>query len=192
MVTVNERYYPTDIIESIVSRHLRISVEDGILYEQARRCVCNAFDAAEDYTNRIIVSSMVEFTTDEVEDGIISLPTAPIQQAKVLYLDDSGAWQEMGARDYELMVNSHVAKIRLFTDYGASRYKVIGLCGFNDYSGEREATYALPGAIEQAVCLLAGTFFEFQADNLSGTITSELPMSAKALLNPWRIYPYGG
>lgn len=192
MITVNERYYPTDIIESIVSRHLRISVEDGILYEQARRCVCNAFDAAEDYTNRIIVSSMAEFTFDEVEDGIISLPTAPIQQVKVLYLDDSGKWQEMGARDYELLVNSHVAKIRLLTDYGASRYKVVGLCGFSDYSGEREATYALPGAIEQAVCLLAGTFFEFQADNLSGTITSELPMSAKALLNPWRIYPYGG
>lgn len=187
MTTIIERYYPEDVVESIISRHLRITPEDGTLYEQARRCVCNAFDAAEDYTNRIILSSQAIFTIAEAEGGILRLPTAPIRFVEeVSYLASDGEWHTLSDKDYEFAGNSRFAHIELIKSVEASRYRVTAECGFEDYSVGREDPLALPGAIEQAVSLMAETFFNGEA--LSGATE----VAVHNMLNPWRIYPYGG
>jgi hypothetical protein len=54
------------------------------------------------------------------------------------------------------------------------------------YSIEAKAGYednTLPGAIYQAVAIVASSFFEQNAE-------AEMSHAAKALLNPYRIYPY--
>lgn len=187
MTTITERYYPENVVESIISLHLRITVKDGALYEQARRCVHNAFDAAEDYTNRIIVSSQATFTIAEAEGGILRLPTAPIQSVmKVSYLASDGEWYALTSKDYEFTGNSRFAQIELTKSVEASRYGVTAICGFEDYSVGREDPLALPGAIEQAVSLMAETFFNGEV--LSGATE----VAVHNMLNPWRIYPYGG
>ena len=49
----------------------------------------------------------------------------------------------------------------------------------------------LAGSIEQAVKLLAGTFFENEADVVLNTHSAELPITARRLLDAYRITPYG-
>jgi hypothetical protein len=54
------------------------------------------------------------------------------------------------------------------------------------YSIEASAGYddsTMPGAIYQAVAIVASSFFEQNAE-------AEMSHAAKALLNPYRIYPY--
>lgn len=187
MTTITERYYPETVVESIISQHLRITPEDGTLYEQARRCVCNAFETAEDYTNRIIVRSQAIFTIAEAEGGILRLPTAPIRSVEeVSYLTSDGEWYTLSDQDYEFTGNSRFAHIEFTKSVEASRYRVTAECGFEDYGVEGESPLALPGAIEQAIRLMAETFFNGEA--LSGATE----VAVHNMLNPWRIYPYGG
>lgn len=200
MITILERHYPVQVIRSIVTNHLRVDESDAELFEHARMCVINAFEAAEDYTNRVIIESQVGVFLDDIEDRVIELPVAPMQSTKVYYAGVDGG-------EYVLPVimtrtNSRRTIIELSEipmlnqQMRTSRVRISGLAGFRDYAGDRtqlsaeEQLYVLPGAIEQAVALMAGTFFENIADNTPGSVT-EIPTSAKALLYPYRRLPYG-
>lgn len=200
MITILERHYPVQVIRSIVTNHLRVDESDAELFEHARMCVINAFEAAEDYTNRVIIESQVEIYLDDIEDRVIELPVAPIQSAEAHYSGVDGG-------EYALPVimvqgNSRRSIIELSEipmlnqQMLTSRVRISVIAGFRDYAGNRtqlsaeEQQCVLPGAIEQAVALMAGTFFENIADNTPGSVT-EIPTSAKALLYPYRRLPYG-
>jgi hypothetical protein len=43
----------------------------------------------------------------------------------------------------------------------------------------------LPGAVYQAIVVMASAFFD-------DSTATDMPKAAMALLEPWRIYPYGG
>lgn len=186
MKRVLARAYPDDVIADIVETHLRVNVDEGALYAHALQCVRNAFEAAEDYTNRIIVDTVVEYRLSEVEGNVLRLPTAPVTEVVVEGRYADKTWHPLKV---ELVSGDHIAYVELDPSEVAmcDLYKVEAQAGYNftEVDGAQ-----LPGAIRQAVMLMAGTFFEFTADNVQGS-TSELPTSAKALLHPYRIYPYG-
>lgn len=200
MITILERYYPEQVIRSIITNHLRVDESDAELFEHAKMCVINAFEAAEDYTNRVIIESQVGIFLDDIEDRVIELPVAPIQSAEAYYSGvDGGEYvlpvimtQTNSRRTIIELSEIPVLNQQMLT----SRVCISVLAGFRDYAGNRtqlsaeEQQYVLPGAIEQAVALMAGTFFENIADNTPGSMT-ELPTSAKALLYPYRRLPYG-
>ena len=199
MITILERHYPTQVIRSIVTNHLRVDESDAELFEHAKMCVINAFEAAEDYTNRVIIESQVGITLDDIEDRVIELPVAPVQSAEGYY---DGADGEYVLPVIMTQTNSRRTIIELSEipmlnqQMRTSRVRISVIAGFRDYAGDRtqlsaeEQQYVLPGAIEQAVALMAGTFFENIADNTPGSVT-EIPTSAKALLYPYRRLPYG-
>lgn len=188
MATIRNRTYPMSIVESIVTRHFRLTADDNELFDQARRCVCNAFDAAEDYTNRIIVACHAAFTLGEAEEGVLRLPTAPVKSVtEVRYLASNGEWHTIDTKDYELVGDCRSAELVFNEVVAATRFRVNAECGFDDYADEADKSeYAMPGAIEQAVALMAQTFLDGEA--LSGATE----LAAHNMLNPWRIYPYGG
>lgn len=188
MAIISNRTYPMAIVESIITRHFRLSGDDGELYEQAKRCVCTAFDIAEDYTNRIIVACDATFALGEAEEGMLRLPTAPVKKVKeVRYLASDGEWHTLTTKDYELVGDIRSAEVELLKPISATRFRVVAECGFEDYTDEEDkGVYALPGAIEQAVTLMAQTALD--GEPLSGATE----MAAHSMLNPWRIYPYGG
>lgn len=200
MITILERHYPVQVISSIVTNHLRVDESDAELFEHAKMCVINAFEAAEDYTNRVIIESQVEIFLDDIEDRVIELPVAPVRSAEGYYSGvDGGEYvlpvimaQTNSRRTIIELSEIPVLNQQMLT----SRVRISVLAGFRDYAGNRtqlsaeEQQYVLPGAIEQAVALMAGTFFENIADNTPGSMT-ELPTSAKALLYPYRRLPYG-
>lgn len=200
MTTILERHYPTNIISSILARHLRVSEADGELYEHAAMCVRNAFDVVEDYCNRIILDSLATFSFDDVEDGVLELPSAPIKEIlEVRYFGEDNQYHVLDASTYTLIGNAHQASLEFHTNLPLhstrrkARVEVSVRCGFEDYVDDRNISsenYPLPGAIEQAVMLLSGTFFEYQGDVVAGS-SSEISCSAKSLLNPYRRFPYG-
>ena len=49
----------------------------------------------------------------------------------------------------------------------------------------------LPGSIEAAVALRAGTLCEADGDAVIGRSVSALPVTVERLLNPYRMTPYG-
>ena len=77
ILTRTEKVYPRQVIERIVGGQMRLVPEDGDLYENAVRNVYAAFDIAEQYTNRILVRSVVTFAFDRFEP-LLDLPTAPV------------------------------------------------------------------------------------------------------------------
>lgn len=188
MAIISNRTYPMAIVESIITRHFRLSGDDSELFEQAKRCVCTAFDIAEDYTNRIIVACDATFALGEAEEGVLRLPTAPVKEVKeVRYLASNGEWHTLDTKDYELVGDCRSAELVFNEVMAATRFRVNAECGFDDYADEEDKSdYALPGAIEQAVTLIAQTALDGEA--LSGVIEQ----AVHNMLNPWRIYPYGG
>lgn len=171
MIQIIEYSYPTRTVESIVRNHLRVMPDDGELYASAVRCVENAIDVASDYTNRVICPStaIVEFRTEV--SNFIELPTAPVAAVKRLHING----EEVTA--FEVVSSPRMAVINI-SDTPSGSTMAVRLeaeVGYND---------ELPGAIYQAVAITATSFFE---DSARG----ELPASAKSLLNPYRIYPYG-
>jgi uncharacterized phiE125 gp8 family phage protein len=186
MTTVLDRSYPESIVADIVDKHLRIPTDAGELYDNAVICVRNTFDAAEAYTNRLIVDSLATFSWRGVDSTLIELPSAPIKEIIEVRYRNNGEWKTLSSDDYWLWGNNHRATLQLLTAFECDAFEVSAKCGY-DEDGE----HGLPGGIRQAVMLMAGTFNSFEGDAQLGAV-SEIPMSARYLLSHYRIYPYGG
>ena len=193
MLRLRSKQYPANLISYIVQKHLRVTTKDGELYDYAILCVKNAISAAEEYTNRCIcqVDSRYECVSDGSRE--IELPIAPYRELSVVFVDgvdhtDDAELYSTDKRAYVILPDAPAV---------GAKVGVAGLVGYRDIdvkgignTGEVELPYRIPGAIIQAIMLMAGTFFENSADVVGGSV-NELPMSAKSLLNPYRIYPYG-
>lgn len=187
MTTILDRQYPTQVIDSILSNHLRVAVEDGELYASAKMCVHNALGVAEAFTNRILVDSLVTFSLDDLDSTVIELPSAPVREiVEMRYRGEDNQWHTLSG--YTFHGNAQRARLelhelpKLTSATALGRVEIDARCGFED--SETENTYSLPGSIEQAVVLLATSFWE-------GNAIDELPMAAQILLHPYRIHPYG-
>lgn len=191
MVTILERTYPTSVVADIVSNHLKVVDDGDELRSAAEQCVRDAFDMAEAYTNRRIVDTLATLTFHDIE-ALMELPTSPIKEVvEVRYLGADNAWHSLTVDSYIVESNEQRATLELAVlpalspNRKGSRFEVSVRCGYDE-----EGDHALPGSIRRAVALLAGTNFSFQGDTVVGSVT-ELPMSARNLLNSYRIYPYG-
>lgn len=211
MITIHSRISPAQVIGDILTNHLRVVESDGELYEAAKGCVNSAIAAAETYTNRLLVESIVTMSFDRVDGRVIELPTAPIIEiSAVQYMGKDGQWHDF--TDYTLVGNIHRARLELHTmpDIDTARmlevFKVSAHVGFSsapiiDGGGSggitpmpkasSPSTGYWPADIVAAIKLISATLLDNPADNVTGTIASELPMNAKMLLTPYRITPYG-
>lgn len=197
------KVYPRQVIERIVGGQMRLVPEDGVLYENAVRNLYAAFDIAEQYTNRIIVRSVVTFAFDEFEP-VLDIPTAPVLRIESLsYYDAEDRLVKLGEADYRLIAAEHHTSLELFVSPSLAtrrrhgRVLVEALCGYSDYRDtlsrepEDEGGIVLPGSIEAAVALRAGTLCEADGDAVIGRSVSALPVTVERLLNPYRMTPYG-
>ena len=188
MITIHTRNYPTQVIGDILANHLRVVEGDGELFESAKGCVRSAIAAAETYTNRVLVDSTVTISFDKIESRLIELPTAPIREiTEVRYYGVDGAWHTV--EGYTLVSNAQRAMLELRempvidTSRLLNVFEISAVVGFEDG--------AIPDDIVAALKLMSATFLDNPADNVTGTIASELPTNAKMLLSPYRITPYG-
>lgn len=170
-VTTFTRQYPIRAIQQIVNNHLRISSADGELYDNAVRCVRNAIDAAEDYINMPICRTavLIEGVAEPGERVMLNMANVTASSIKLNgEAVNSGECIVTGSTR-----NSYALLSSAYT--GSVTYSIEAKAGYDDNT--------LPGAIYQAVAIVASSFFEQNAE-------AEMSHAAKALLNPYRIYPY--
>lgn len=177
MIIALERTYLDDVITEIVEKALRVQPADGELYDNAIRCVRNAFDAAEDYTNRIITPSTVRMMFTAPRAEVVEMPTAPITKLNSVQVE------RKIVEGSEIISNGRRAILALpssaLTEATTSSISL---------DVEAEVGYGiedLPGAVYQAIVVMASAFFD-------DSTATDMPKAAMALLEPWRIYPYGG
>lgn len=170
MIRVLSYSYPDGVIDEILTNHLRVFNNDRELREDAIRCIKNAIDVASDYTNRVICASSVVMDFEAEVGAIIQLPTAPVSEVSHLYING----EEVGVDELESTNQSAFIKLSATPSGSTMAVRVEAECGYGE---------DLPGAIYQAVSIIANSFFEKGAE-------AEMPSAAKSLLNPYRIYPY--
>lgn len=177
MIITLERNYLDDVVTEVAEKALRVQPADGELYDNAIRCVRNAFDAAEDYTNRIITPSTVRMMFSATAAEIIELPTAPVTKLRKVTVE------RKIVEGSEIVSNGRRAILALpssaLTEATTSSISL---------DVEAEVGYGaeeLPGAVYQAIVVMATTFFDDSS-------AADIPKAAMSLLEPWRIYPYGG
>lgn len=170
MIRVLSYSYPVGVIDEILTNHLRVIGDAAELRDDAIRCIKNAIDVASDYTNRVICASSVIMDFEAEVGAIIQLPTAPVSEVSHLYINGEEETVD------ELESANHSASIKLSATPSGSTMavRVEAECGYGE---------DLPGAIYQAVLIIANSFFEKGAE-------AEMPSAAKSLLNSYRIYPY--
>ena len=195
MITILERSYPQQVIGDILANHLRVVEADDELYRDAQACVHNAIAVAETYTNRVLVDSLVTISFDRLESRVIELPTAPIREIiEIRYYGMDGEWHTLDG--YNLVTNAQRAMLELRempaidTTRMLDVFEIDARVGFEDI-GATVAVYPMPGDIIAALMLMSATLLENPADNMTGTIASELPLNARMLLSLYRITPYG-
>ena len=193
MITILERSYPQQVIGDILANHLRVVEADDELYRDAQACVHNAIAAAETYTNRVLVDSLVTISFDRLESRVIELPTAPIREIiEIRYYGMDGEWHTL--EGYNLVTNAQRAMLELRempaidTTRMLDVFEIDARVGFEDI-GTTITAYPMPGDIIAALMLMSATLLENPADVAPGA--SELPLNARMLLSPYRITPYG-
>lgn len=193
MITILERSYPQQVIGDILANHLRVVEADNELYRDAKACVHNAIAAAETYTNRMLVDSLVTISFDRLESRVIELPTAPIREIiEIRYYGMDGEWHMLDG--YNLVTNAQRAMLELRempaidTTRMLNVFEIDARVGFEDI-GTTVTAYPMPGDIIAALMLMSATLLENPADVAPGA--SEMPLNARMLLSPYRITPYG-
>lgn len=193
MITILERSYPQQVIGDILANHLRVVEADNELYRDAKACVHNAIAAAETYTNRMLVDSLVTISFDRLESRVIELPTAPIREIiEIRYYGMDGEWHTL--EGYNLVTNAQRAMLELRempaidTTRMLDVFEIDARVGFEDI-GATVTAYPMPGDIIAALMLMSATLLENPADIAPGA--SEMPLNARMLLSPYRITPYG-
>lgn len=170
MIRVLSYSYPDRVIDEILTNHLRVINDDAELRDGAIRCIKNAIDVASDYTNRVLCASSVIMDFETEVGAIIQLPTAPVSEVSGLYING----EDVAVDELESTNQSAFIKLSATPSGSTMAVRVEAECGYGE---------DLPGAIYQAVSIIASSFFDKGAE-------AEMPSAAKSLLNPYRIYPY--
>ena len=174
--------------------HLRVDFaeDDGLIASY----LAAARQTAEERTGlaaveRTLIWSGSCFPKMERQGGEILLPHPPlIAVERVEYIDRDGVLQVLPAEDYEedvsVMPGRLVAvpgKSWPVTDGSASAAAVIYRAGYG-------APPAVADTFKHLVRLLLANFYEQREPVITGTIATELPLGAQALINLLRPEPF--
>lgn len=153
---------------SQAKRHLRVgdlTADDELISED----LAMAFSIAETWTNRNIIPQTITGTFSVIDGKV--------------YLSDIAGVTAVADSSGNPVVYSTSTDNALLTTItlpdGYDQVIVTYNVGYDSSS--------LPGAIHAAVLLILGNLYENEADVIVGRSVSQIPMSAKSLLMPYRL-----
>lgn len=180
---------------------LHLRVESSVTDDDA--LIDNLIEAARGHVERITGRQLINATYDAKLDGFpnssyeIELPRPPLSSiTSVSYVDSAGSSQTWASSQYQSDAPSGPTAEagRLMPAYGIT-YPSTRIDIYNAVTVRYVAGYGsssqlenIPEAIRLAMLLTIGHWYEHREAVMVGTITAEMPMSAKALLAPyvWR------
>ncbi len=125
--------------------------------------------------------------------GNNALPYGPVVSIEsITYRTGSGSMQELPGDKYRLLRTGGLAALPAGTAWPSLAYdpeavSIRYVAGYPDAEGGRRT---VPEAIVQAVLLIVGHWYRNREDVVTGTIATQLPMAAEALLSPYRLWRF--
>jgi len=176
--------YPISLTEA--KEHLRITdtTEDTLIESliQASTEYCEIYENRK-YCNQTIVACYDSF------DSKLILPCNPVQSiSSITYIDDNEVEQTLDSSLYTLdnyscpsfvYISSSASLPTVNSDY-PNPVRVTYEAG---YESNPSSTDSIPARVKASIKLILGALFENRENFITGTITSEIPFSAKCLLN---------
>ncbi len=169
--------------------HLR--VDDTSEDDYITALITVAREHAEALTDRQFITATYALRLDDFprrSSDVILLPRPRlIAVSSIAYLDGSNVAQTLAADQYQVDASSEPGRIvPAYSLAWPSVYPVMNPVTITFTAGYGAAT-AVPKAIKQAILMTVAHFFENREPVVIGTITSDVPMTVKALLGPYRI-----
>lgn len=176
---------------------------EAVSLDMAKSHLRVAIDGEDDDLNRMIVAArqhaeiycQLAFVTQTLELRLRSFPRGAIQLrgplkslASIIYRDSAGADQTLASAAYEVNAAARPATVEpvfggAWPDVtpGPAAIRLRFDAGFSDDAA------GVPAPIVQAMLLMIGTMYEHRETVNVGNITSEMPLSAKWLLDAYRV-----
>lgn len=167
--------------------HLRVDHdEDDALISSL---IVAAREQAEAFTNRAFIEQTLVLTMDEFCDRI-KLPKPPfISVTSVVYLDGSGDSQTVSGAVYRIASRFEPALLTLEPgQVWPSTYDVDDAVTITYKAGYGGAASAVPDSVKAAIKMIVESLYENRGDLSQGVTISEIPMTSRALLSPFRVW----
>lgn len=166
--------------------HLRVDHEEENTYITS--LIVSARFWAENYTKRSFISRSLRLSMDWFPD-VILLPRGVTQSVtSIKYYDTGGVDTTLSSSVYSVDTDNEPARITLAYNQSWPDFRAIAnTIRIVWVSGYGAAATAVPDPIKQSMKLAIGHWYENREIVPIGHIVQELPMAAKALLDPFRI-----
>lgn len=183
----------------VAKKHLKFShnSED----ELVTAWIAAARELAESFTGRQLVGATWDLSLDTFPCGQLMLPRAPLLSVtSVKYLDTTGTEQTLASTVYrsKAFAGPQCRPGHLSLAYAQTwpAHQVVAdavtirfVAGYSAQAATAAvAQAAVPMAIRQAMLLLLAEFDRRRSTALQGTIITEVPLSARNLLAPFRVH----
>jgi len=155
--------------------HLRVdgSGEDALI----TALITAARQAAEVYTRRAFVTQTWRYTCDWLGSAF-TLPWQPVQSVDEVTVDGIA----IPEASYEL--DAATGRLRPLVPYEA---RTLGGVAVEYTAGYGDAAADVPAPLRQAILLTIGHWYEHREAVITGSTLTELPLTTKALLAPYRV-----
>lgn len=191
-VTVAPAIEPVTLTEA--KTHLRVVGSDDDAY--IGNLISAARGRAEKFTGLSIVTQTRTFVCDGFPygDEFIALPGSPVQSVtSVVYVDGNGTNQTWDSSNYT--VDTTAVPGGIYLAYGKSwpttrtvrhAVTITYVAGYGQ-SSDSPLSLNVPQEIKQAILLMIAELYERREMAITGTIITEVPLSASWLLMPFRV-----
>lgn len=181
---------PVTLTEAKAWARITETAEDSLI----EAVISSARQMAEEYTRRQFITASWTQTLDRFpsmddEQGVIRLQRPPlISVTSIQYYDQNGTLQTLSGSNYAVDVRETPGRLR--PAYGLSwpaTRRQMAAVTIVYQAGYGSTAASVPQAIRDAIKMYCATFLENRLNVVTGTTASELPQSARFLLDPYRV-----
>jgi len=150
-----------------------------------------AVDTVESLAGVACIHRSATITTRNFPSSGWAFPLSPISSIpSVKYLDSDGVEQTVSSSQYILEKNEFTPRLYLAADADwpsdvldqADAVRIAVVAGYGS------SPESVPGKIKQAILFMASHYYEMRSPVIAGTITSEVPMTVRSLIQSFKRY----
>ena len=175
--------YPVSLTEAKAHLKVDINTDDTLI----TNLIIASTQLSEEYTNRFFIDTVINQTCTTFTDLKQLYKSKVVSVTHVKYYDSDNTLQTLAASNYVVNNQFEPAQINLVVDGSfpdiADRIDAVE-CKYTVGYG---AASDVPNAIKQAILLTIGNWYANRESVITGRTTTEMPMSAKWLLETYKV-----
>jgi len=175
--------YPVSLTEAKLHLKVDITTDDTLI----TNLIVAATQVSEEYTNRFFIDTVVNQTCSDFKELSELFKSKVSAVTHVKYYDSDNAQQVWASSNYVVNKEYEPCQINLVVDGSfpniADRIDAVE-CRYTVGYGTASD---VPDVIKQAILLTLGNWYENRMSVITGRTTTEMPMSAKFLLDTYKV-----